>query len=206
MNKKGTGWIVAGVLLIGLAFLLVLYNLWLSNHAGKSAETAVQKLEEVIPTTPATLPASTFPPEIEYPDYVLNPHMDMPETEIDGAAYIGILEIPSLDMELPIQSEWSYSNMRVSPCRYQGSVYLDNMVICGHNYTTHFRPLFDIENGASVFFTDVDGNKFEYKVLDSDILDGNAVEEMVSGNWDLTLFTCTPGGVYRVTVRCARVK
>ena len=201
MNKRGSWWIAVGVLLIGLALVLVFYNLWLTNRAGESAVAAVKQLEEVIPTTPAT-----SQPEIEYPDYILNPNMDMPETEIDGAAYIGILEIPSLNMELPIQSEWSYPNMRVSPCRYQGSAYLDNMVICGHNYATHFRPLFDIENETPVFFTDVDGNKFEYKVAESEILDGNSVEEMVSGDWDLTLFTCTSGGVYRVTVRCTRVK
>lgn len=199
-------------MLISLAFAWVFYNLWLTNRAGESAEAAVQKLEEVIPPVPTALPENTFLTaspslqKIEYPDYVLNPNMDMPEAEIDGARYIGLLEIPSLDMELPIQSEWSYPNMRVSPCRYQGSAYLDNMVICGHNYTTHFRPLFDIENGASVFLTDVDGNRFEYKVSESEILSGNAVEEMVSGNWDLTLFTCTSGGVYRVAVRCIRVK
>lgn len=190
-------------MLICSAFALVFYNLWLTSRAGESAGAAVQKLEEVIPTT---LPSQNLLPEIEYPDYILNPQMDMPETEVDGAKYIGILEIPSLDMELPIQSEWNYPNMRVSPCRYQGSIYLDNMVICGHNYTTHFRPLFDIENGTSIFFTDVDGNRFEYKVAESEILNGNAVEELVSGDWDLTLFTCTSGGVYRVTVRCTRVK
>lgn len=203
MHKKGSFWLAAGIVLICSAFALVFYNLWLTNRAGESAGAAVKKLEEVIPTT---LPSQNLLPEIEYPDYILNPQMDMPETEVDGAKYIGILEIPSLDMELPVQSEWNYPNMRVSPCRYQGSIYLDNMVICGHNYTTHFRPLFDIENGTSIFFTDVDGNRFEYKVAESEILNGDAVEEMVSGNWDLTLFTCTSGGVYRVTVRCTRVK
>ena len=201
MNKRGSWWIAVGVLLISLALVLGFYNLWLTNRAGERAVAAIKQLEEVIPTT-----LTTSQPEIEYPDYILNPNMDMPETEIDGAAYIGILEIPSLNMELPIQSEWSYPNMRVSPCRYQGSAYLDNMVICGHNYATHFRPLFDIENETPVFFTDVDGNKFEYKVAESEILDGNSVEDMVSGDWDLTLFTCTSGGVYRVTVRCTRVK
>ena len=30
-----------------------------------------------------------------------------------------------------------------------------------------------------------------------------AVEEMESGDWDLTLFTCTVGGRTRVAVRCA---
>ena len=33
--------------------------------------------------------------EPSVPDYVLNPEMDMPEEEVDGLAYIGVLEIPS---------------------------------------------------------------------------------------------------------------
>ena len=38
-----------------------------------------------------------------------------------------------------------------------------------------------------------------------DILDHTAVEDMISGEYDLTLFTCTYGGENRVTVRCDRV-
>jgi len=37
-------------------------------------------------------------------------------------------------------------------------------------------------------------------------LQPTAVEEMCSGDWDLTLFTCTLGGKFRVTVRCDRVE
>ncbi len=33
-----------------------------------------------------------------------------------------------------------------------------------------------------------------------------AMEEMESGDWDLTLFTCTIGGACRVTVRCQQVE
>jgi sortase A len=35
-----------------------------------------------------------------------------------------------------------------------------------------------------------------------EILSPFAVEEMTSGDWDMTLFTCTVGGQSRVTVRC----
>ena len=30
------------------------------------------------------------------------------------------------------------------------------------------------------------------------------VEDMITGDWDLTLFTCTPGGQLRIAVRCLR--
>ncbi len=32
------------------------------------------------------------------------------------------------------------------------------------------------------------------------------VEEMITGDWDLTLFTCTLGGQTRVTVRCQLIE
>jgi sortase A len=39
-----------------------------------------------------------------------------------------------------------------------------------------------------------------------EILRPTAVEEMISGDWDLTLFTCTIGGATRVTIRCEKTK
>ena len=29
-------------------------------------------------------------------------------------------------------------------------------------------------------------------------------DAMLDGEWDLTLFTCTPGGVFRFAVRCKK--
>lgn len=204
IKSKGTIWIIAGLLLLMTALSLTGYNVWTERTAGIQADEVVNRLAEIIPDeSHSALSVSEISnPEIEYPYYVLNPDMDMPVEEIDGARYIGLLNIPRLSMELPIQSEWSYPNMKVSPCRYEGSVYLNNMVICGHNYSTHFGTLKDLEKGDLLTFTDMDGNVFWYQVMVIEILQPTAVEEMVSGDWDLTLFTCTTGGATRVTIRC----
>ncbi|MCD8118469.1 MAG: sortase [Lachnospiraceae bacterium] len=132
---------------------------------------------------------------------------EMATAEIDGSAYIGILTIPSLGLELPIQSEWSYAGLKIAPGRYSGSVWTDDLVICGHNYTRHFGNLKYLEQGDPLYFTDVNGNVFAYEVEEVVILQPTDVEEMMSretGEWDLTLFTCTIGGQTRVTVRCSR--
>lgn len=144
-------------------------------------------------------------PVPEYPDYLLNPEMDMPELKVDGRQYIGVLKIPSLKLQLPIMGEWSYPKLRTAPCRYVGSVYQNNMVICGHNYDRHFGRLKTLKIGAEVDFTDAEGNVFRYKVVELETLKPYAVNQMKSGDWDLTLFTCTIGGRTRVTVRCERV-
>lgn len=140
--------------------------------------------------------ASSQPAFVRYPD------MEMPTREIDGRTYIGMLEVPALELSLPVMSEWSYPRLKKAPCRYVGSIYSKDLIICGHNYDRHFGRLKDLAVGEEVRFTDMDGNVFIYAISGREQLGKFAVEEMLAGDWDLTLFTCTKGGQYRVTVRC----
>jgi len=161
-------------------------------------------------TTTTEVPALSFPSvtyaEATLPSYVLNPQIKMPVKEKDGQAYIGVLEIPSLDLMLPVISEWNYARLKKAPCRYAGSAYTDDLVIAAHNYKTHFGNLKRLNEGDSVTFTDAEGNRFEYKVVLTETLMPRDVDEMKSGEFDLSLFTCTVGGSYRVTVRCDKLK
>ncbi|MCQ2420568.1 MAG: sortase [Clostridia bacterium] len=140
--------------------------------------------------------------QTEVPDYVLNPNMDMPKQEIDGINYVGILSVPELGLELPVADEWSYANLKTAPCRFFGSAYRGNLVICAHNYLNHFGTLRNLTIGAQIAFTDMDGNMFRYTVAELETLLPTEVEQMKNGDWALTLFTCTVGGRTRLTVRC----
>ena len=113
--------------------------------------------------------------------------------------------IPELELELPIMADWSYPKLQIAPCRYTGSVRGEDLVIMAHNYASHFGGLSKLLEGDSVIFTDMDGIVTEYEVVAQDVLDPYAVEEMTSGEFDLTLFTCTFGGHNRVTVYCDMV-
>ena len=62
----------------------------------------------------------------------------------------------------------------------------------------------DLRPGDEIRFTDADGNVFSYTVADLEQLRASQVEDMITGDWDLTLFTCTPGGQLRIAVRCIR--
>ena len=75
-------------------------------------------------------------------------------------------------------------------------------MIAGHNYASHFGTIKNLEEEDAVIFTDMDGNRFTYRVVEQEILRPSATEEMETGDWDLTLFTCTVGAQNRVTVRC----
>ena len=216
MMKKGTIWIVAGLLLIAAALSLTGYNLWDNYRAGVKAQNILEQLLPEIESDPIpktgqmhyqkTETEQISEDEIEYPDYILNPNMDMPVKQIDGNDFVGFVSIPAIDRELPVFDEWSYPNLKTAPCRYIGTAYLGNMVICAHNYDIHFGNIKNLSYGDIVTFTDMDGNVFNYKVIEIETLQPTAIDEMTTGDWDLTLFTCTIGGATRVTVRCERVQ
>ena len=125
--------------------------------------------------------------------------------EIDSDWYIGILTIPTLQVEVPIFSEYVFDQLPYTPCRYAGSYLTDNMIVAAHNYDSHFGRIRKLDSGDRIDFTDVTGTVYHYQVIQTEILPDTAVEEMEQGNWDLTLFTCTLSGTQRVTVRCERI-
>ena len=119
---------------------------------------------------------------------------------------MGVLTIPVLDLELPVLTDWSYEKLKKAPCHYYGSYYEKDFVIAAHNYKTHFGRLSKLQAGDDVMFTDVSGNTHYYKVVLLETLPKNATKEMITSGFDLSLYTCTPGGASRVTVRCSVVQ
>lgn len=179
------------------------YMIWTNIQgdisAGKDSAFVVEALACEIPNVQADELA--FGEEL-IPNYELDDNLDMPEIEIDGSRYIGMVEIPALGLVLPVRSEWSKAGAAKAPCRYTGSVYDGNCIIAAHNFKSHFGNIKLLDIGDEVKFTDAEGNIFSYAVSGVETLDGYDIEGMQAGDWDLTLFTCTPGGQKRVTVRC----
>ena len=202
-NQIGKIFTITGLLLFAAALALSVYNLWDGYRAEQSREKLLEEYRDNI----SDKGEKTEESDGQIPDYQLNPEMEMPEItleDLDGAACIGVLEIPKIDLKLPVLSEWSYPLLKKAPCRYSGSAYLDNLVIAAHNYRTHFGKLKELETGDEVIFTDAAGNQFEYKVAAVEALTPQSVEDMTSGEWALSLFTCTLDGKNRVTVRCEK--
>ena len=205
MKRRGTFLIWTGLLLLAAALGLAGYNAYEARHADKAAAQVLEELLPAVPSpVPSTAPTESAPSEVEYPDYVLDPGRDMPVLTVDGADYIGVLSVPELGLELPIQSEWDYDKLRNTPCRYIGTAYQSDFVIAAHNYTRHFGRLHELSLGSTVEFTDMDGNLFCYEVREITTLSPTSIEEMKESGYDLTLFTCTVGGRSRITVRCEK--
>ena len=197
--KRGAFWIDLGLLLLAAALFLAAYNTMDSRKAG---ETSQQVIEQMCQTLPTEAAAETEAPAI--PEYLLDADREMPVQTVDGRDYIGVLTIPSLELELPVISQWDYPALKVAPCRYSGSLYQDNLILCAHNYASHFGKLKNLQPGDTVQFTDMDENVVTFRMVERETLGPTDVEGMEAGDWDLTLFTCTVGGQTRVTIRFER--
>ena len=197
--------ILGGILLMS-ALVLMLYNQWEAGRARRAADSLMPQLMDQIQQN-----AQYYEPEPTIPEDLpqIGPEkapLAMKTVEIDGHTYIGYLAIPSLGLELPIMYGWDYPSLRIAPCRYAGTLEGDDLVLMAHNYARHFGKISTLNPGDPVYFTDVDGVVTVYQVVASDILPPQAVEEMIAGNYDLTLFTCTYGGKTRVTIYCDRAE
>ncbi len=184
MRRRLAGFflVIGALCLIGAAGLFV-YNSVEAQRAVDAAGATLEKLQAVLPVEETEADG------------------EMPAVTIDGHEYIGTVAIPRFRLELPVQKDWSYEGLRETPGRYAGSVRTKDLVIAAHNYQQHFGRIQELQSGDTVVFTDVEGRVFTYAVDEVETLEATAVEEMVSGDWDLTLFTCNFAGQARVTVR-----
>ena len=193
-RKLGKLCIGLGSLCIAAALVLLLYNYREEHRAEEISRQLVPALEEVIAER------NLEPEEGDAP--ASDPE---PGITLDGAVYLGWLDIPALDLQLPVRAEWSYPALKQSPCRYTGSAAAGGFVIAAHNYRRHFAYISSLAVGDPVVFTDANGTEYFYEVSLLETLSPYSIEEMTDAHWDLTLFTCTYGGKSRVTVRCTKV-
>lgn len=177
----------AGLVLLAASAGLMGYNLlYREKRAADNTDRVRTRLEEeYIPSEPL--------------DTDLR---EMQSVEIDGTAYVGIVQIPSLELTLPVARDFSYETLENSVCRYAGSVLEQDMIIAGHNYRCHFKDLGTLEAGDAVTFTDVTGAAYSYAVAQVEILPGTAADRLAWSEPGLTLFTCTYDGARRYVVRC----
>ena len=211
-------------MLIGIAMIVCAAGLVLSNalsaqKAKESSQSVLSELEQI--TSQAAEEPVGHSEQIEAADEGISeeeteathsgeihqiPKRDQGEpltvVTIDGHDYIGTLHVPALELDLPIMSDFSYSNLKIAPTRYYGEICTKDLVICAHNYESHFGRLKLLQEGDSVLFVDMNGLTYSYVVSAVDTISPTAIDEVTSGKDDLVLLTCTPGGRARVIVRC----
>lgn len=183
-NIIGKLFIIIGWMLLVIAAIIVGYGYYESNEAYLSSESTVSQLEE------------TMGKEIN----------KLEEVEHLGKVYIGLLEIPSLNLKLPVLRNCTDENLRLSPCRFYGDIYRDEpVVIAAHNYPKFFGNLKYLKKDDSIYFRMLDGKRIQFIVTETESVDGTDVDGMTETEYDLTLFTCNYAKDKRITVRCVKM-
>lgn len=185
IKKIYFSFITIGIICIFLSIVLLAYNIWMDSKADYEANKVKLQLEEEIGLKNG---------EIE--DEEIN------TIEINGKYYIGIIEFPSLNTQLPVMKEWDDKLSKITPCRYKGSVKENSLIIAGHDYKSQFGKLFSLSIGDQVLFKDTGGMNYIYTISKTETIDEYDLEKIDEGEWDLTLFTCTIDGKKRLVYRC----
>ncbi|MBQ6677703.1 MAG: sortase [Clostridia bacterium] len=208
-SRRGLALILAGVICLLSAAGFAVYNVLDAKRAEQSAAEGLAAVMEALGSSGEE--ASTGEGESNSSDpsgktYPSQTPRELKTVEKDGRVYVGIVEVPSLGLSLPVLKDWDYDNLRIAPCRYAGSCYTGDMVLCAHNYVSHFGPLLSADIGAEVTFTTVLGETFRYVIVNRETLRPGETERLVTAdNWQLTLFTCFLGGTTRCVLRCEEI-
>lgn len=223
-------WVVNLLLAIAVCMLtsalgLTIYYHWQDMRAGADADELTHQVEAVIDLARETGQHKAAPAAAAEHKNDLNitqtsdetshtseDHLSDTETEdtitsreniagLDGA--IGLLEFPQIGRVLPVMGSYDEQLLSRYPCQYASDECgEDQMIIAGHNYSSHFRCIREFEAGDEIRFTALDGTVFTYEVTKREEISGNDRQALLAGDWDLTLFTCAIDRRNRILIRC----
>jgi len=151
--------ISAGVLLLLVAVGILIYSRVDDHMAGVRAQRLLDQVLSGEWDQPVLTESAQRSPlvgrsaaALEFTDDELEIEDD--EGSAPGDTVIGILEIPSLDLTLPVLNGCSYALLDISVGRYMGSIYdkPERLVIAGHNFKSHFGGISTLKTGDKMKF------------------------------------------------------
>ena len=143
--------ILAGSLLLVAACAILLLWQWNIRTAQQQARDYVLELQELLPE-----PRNAVPEERR--------DNTMPVVSLDGTDLVGILEIPLFDSVLPVRADWGEPTK--IPRRLSGSIYDGSLQIGATSQEGQYELYRSLSVGDSVFFTDMEGNRYALTITD----------------------------------------
>lgn len=136
-------------------------------------------------------------------------------TYYKGYKVIGLISIPRLNIQYPIFADDTTTTLKVGtaaiyPVNAETALNTPgNVVIAGHNYRNSrmFSKLYTLENGDSIYITNIYGQRLEYKVYNNyttGSMDFDYATRDTNGDTEISLTTCTTDASTR-TIIWARV-
>ena len=150
-HASGRFFVLAGIALLAAAAVLLITWQWGIRTWDEKTDAYVHTIRTIIPEPQGT---------------ALGERSDntMPVLSLDGVDFAGILEIPRYDSALPVCNTWGQPSRY--PCRFSGSIYDGTLKIGAASQAGQYDFFREISVGDSLYFTDMEGNRYAYEVKD----------------------------------------
>ena len=133
-------------------------------------------------------------------------------TTYKGYPVIAKLEIPKINLETYVISEYSNQALGVSVTKFYGGNpnEVGNFCIAGHNYITKnmFHDLKNLSIGDTFTLVDTNNHEGIYKIYLVEIVEPNETQclsQKTDGRIEVTLITCTTDSSKRIIVKAVKI-
>ncbi len=123
---------------------------------------------------------------------------------------LGVLKIDKLGLEKNILDETTDDSLNLSVTKFYGPGIneVGNFCITGHNYRSIFGYLDDLDEGDTFEVKDKSNKTITYKIYDKYIVNTDELDclsQETDGKREVTLITCTPGGITRLIIKAKEI-
>ena len=208
--------IFIGFVITIFLFICVLVNQWIEIRE-------VEKVDQQGKTTLASTENVNTRNEIRESNIILDDENMIQDTSINqteksmlttykGYPVIAKLEIPKIDLETYVISEYSNQALGVSVTKFYGGNpnEVGNFCIAGHNYITKnmFHDLKKLSIGDTFSLIDKHQKEGMYKIYLVDIVEPDETQclsQKTDGRIEVTLITCTTDSSKRIIVKAVKI-
>ena len=133
-------------------------------------------------------------------------------TQYKSYPVIAKLEIPKINLETYVISEYSEQALKISVTKFYGGNPNEegNFCIAGHNYITKnmFHDLKKLSIGDTFTLIDINNNQGIYQIYLIETVEPNETQclsQKTEGKTEVTLITCTTDSSKRIIVKAVKI-
>lgn len=180
---------IAGIALVLLSLGLLAGSLLHAQYAKKQNAAVIAQLRGRMPEKTVGVAGNYSNPE-------------MPVLQLDGTDYVCLLEVPGLDVALPVGNRWETNALQNHPCRFWGSIYDGSCILGGSGQSGQFDFCAQLDIGDIILLTDMGGAVFSCSVQKIERAKSADFERLLDADYPLTLFVRQEYSSAYIIVRC----
>ena len=135
------------------------------------------------------------------------------DIKIKGHQVVGIIKIPTINMEYPILETTTAETLNLSITKFWGKEIneVGNVTLAGHNNLSGvmFGKIKKLKIGDIIEITDMQNATIKYEIFKTYVIDPNDISCILpekDGTREITLITCTTGGKNRYIVKARQIE